>query len=531
MSTEARACRIAELQKMPAMKLKATAKRVGVPSAQIGEAAPTKEELIEAILSMEGLADEAEDIAAEEVAPKSETAAGKLVAALFDAADSDGSGFMEETEGKRFLATAGCAAAELDYYWQDLVRTADVNKDGKISKDEFLTYILGDEEVDESGCFVDREREAELTTAMRTLYNDTPAGKLVSALFDVVDADGSGYLEEEEGKRFLSAAGCDDSELEYYWSDIIRTADANKDGKISKDEFLVYILGDEELDASGGFVDKERETELTTAMRSLEQQGAGPTISLRCQSPDQVQADLSELKRKVYAQSRQQVAARVEALRANQHAESAIPEAVTPESKKIRQAQARVLSAKITAEEAAAEAAAAKRWEDELSHIKHAAEVKASQDRARAEAAQEALASLRAEIATVRKELLSKAEEEVSYWQEAAQLWDNTNYTDPVSFLRNRARSGTSKKKAQPEPQPEPERSGPLPANWRPVLSSSGETYYMNDETGETTWDLPTEATRLPHGWEAVVSSSGGTYYKNVSTGETTWDLPTKMYI
>ena len=74
--------------------------------------------------------------------------AHELVAALFDAADSDGSGFMEETEGKRFLATAGCAAAELDYYWQDLVRTADVNKDGKISKDEFLTYILGDEELD-----------------------------------------------------------------------------------------------------------------------------------------------------------------------------------------------------------------------------------------------------------------------------------------------------------------------------------------------------------------------------------------------
>ena len=63
-----------------------------------------------------------------------------------------------------------------------------------------------DEELDESGCFVDKERETELATAMRTLYNDTPAGKLVSALFDVVDADGSGFLEEEEGKSFLAAS-------------------------------------------------------------------------------------------------------------------------------------------------------------------------------------------------------------------------------------------------------------------------------------------------------------------------------------
>ena len=32
----------------------------------------------------------------------------------------------------------------------------------------------------------------------------------------------------------------------------------------------------------------------------------------------------------------------------------------------------------------------------------------------------------------------------------------------------------------------------------------------------------------LPAGWEAVTSqSTGDTYYKNTATGETTWDLPT----
>eukprot|EP01043_Picozoa_sp_COSAG02_P129988 COSAG02_NODE_67617_length_252_cov_1.013072_1_plen_41_part_10 len=37
MSADARASRIAELQKMPAMKLKATAKRLGVPPVAVGQ--------------------------------------------------------------------------------------------------------------------------------------------------------------------------------------------------------------------------------------------------------------------------------------------------------------------------------------------------------------------------------------------------------------------------------------------------------------------------------------------------------------
>merc|ERR1711871_1923374 len=95
---------------------------------------------------------------------------------------------------------------------------------------------------------------AELAAGQEPLYGDTPAGKLVASLFDVIDADGSGYLEIDEGRRFLCAAGCDISEVDYYWQDIVRTADTNDDGRISKDEFLAYILGDEELDSSGAFI-------------------------------------------------------------------------------------------------------------------------------------------------------------------------------------------------------------------------------------------------------------------------------------
>ena len=193
--------------------------------------------------------------------------AGKLVSTLFDVIDVDGSGYLEEDEGKYFFETIGCDPEELDYYWSDLLRCADDNDDGMVSKDEFVRYTMGDIEVADDGSCEDPSFEDDMRTKIMLLG---PAGKLVAGLFDAIDADGSGFMEVDEGKRFLSVAGCEDpAELEYYWQDILRTADANHDGMISKDEFLVYILGDEELDYSGGFADQTRAAELAAAMRTL----------------------------------------------------------------------------------------------------------------------------------------------------------------------------------------------------------------------------------------------------------------------
>ena len=66
-----------------------------------------------------------------------------------------------------------------------------------------------------------------------------------------------------------------------------------------------------------------------------------------------------------------------------------------------------------------------------------------------------------------------------------------------------------------------------LPEGWKAMVMSGklgGRKYYYHvDNRQATQWDRP-----LPEGWEAVVSqSSGDTYYKNTATGETTWDLPT----
>jgi hypothetical protein len=47
------------------------------------------------------------------------------------------------------------------------------------------------------------------------------------------------------------------------WDDLKRASDKDGDGLISRKEFLGYIMGEEQLDAKGGFVDADRELEVS----------------------------------------------------------------------------------------------------------------------------------------------------------------------------------------------------------------------------------------------------------------------------
>merc|ERR1711865_124016 len=96
-----------------------------------------------------------------------------------------------------------------------------------------------------------------------------PAGRLVGRLFDAVDENQSGFVEEEEGRVFLGVAGCSESELGYYWTDLLRAADQNGDGKICKSEFLAYVLGEEELDEHGHFSVVSRAEEISARTLAL----------------------------------------------------------------------------------------------------------------------------------------------------------------------------------------------------------------------------------------------------------------------
>ena len=134
----------------------------------------------------------------------------------------------------------------------DLLRVSDGNGDGLVSKEEFLKYTFNDVELTDDGQFRDDGFSKSLRKQIISLGT---AGRLVGTLFDIMDADGSGFMEEGEGKRYLQAIGCEVAELDYYWSDLKRCADTNRDGRISRAEFTQFILGDMELDEQGNFTD------------------------------------------------------------------------------------------------------------------------------------------------------------------------------------------------------------------------------------------------------------------------------------
>lgn len=77
-----------------------------------------------------------------------------------------------------------------------------------------------------------------------------------------------------------------------------------------------------------------------------------------------------------------------------------------------------------------------------------------------------------------------------------------------------------------------------LPEGWTKVPDEdSGDAYYYNETTGETSWTKPGaeeaaaedgDPTDVPEGWTATKDEdSGAYYYTNDETGETTWDKPT----
>lgn len=69
-----------------------------------------------------------------------------------------------------------------------------------------------------------------------------------------------------------------------------------------------------------------------------------------------------------------------------------------------------------------------------------------------------------------------------------------------------------------------------LPKPWRAVVDrTSGDIYFWNEETDETSWLRPTShSMKLPKGWVAVLDEESGEYfYWNQTTDQTQWEVPT----
>uniref|UniRef100_A0A8R1IBF6 WW domain-containing protein n=1 Tax=Caenorhabditis japonica TaxID=281687 RepID=A0A8R1IBF6_CAEJA len=55
---------------------------------------------------------------------------------------------------------------------------------------------------------------------------------------------------------------------------------------------------------------------------------------------------------------------------------------------------------------------------------------------------------------------------------------------------------------------------GLLPPNWETAYTENGDKYFIDHNTGTTTWDDPRE---LPAGWEQVDDQNYGTFYVDYS--------------
>jgi len=87
-------------------------------------------------------------------------------------------------------------------------------------------------------------------------------------------------------------------------------------------------------------------------------------------------------------------------------------------------------------------------------------------------------------------------------------------------------------------PSPPAGGGGGLPPGWREVPDpSSGRSYFVNDSTGETTWERPKgggppmppapPGQGLPPGWTASQDpTTGRTYYVHAASGTTSWEVP-----
>ena len=172
---------------------------------------------------------------------------------------------------------SGCPDAELDYYFADIMRVLDGNHDGLIEKTEFLDYILGDELLDNAGDFVDPSAKQEMLDRLR---KNGAAAQLFKQLFEIIDTDGSGVLDENEAKQFLAGVS---SESDYRrnrpdLNDLsdLASIDSNHDGSISKLEFINFVLGGIHLTEEGAFVQPEQEIAVKSYIAKLGAQLSAP---------------------------------------------------------------------------------------------------------------------------------------------------------------------------------------------------------------------------------------------------------------
>jgi Ca2+-binding EF-hand superfamily protein len=146
---------------------------------------------------------------------------------MFDTIDSDNSGTIDEAEGRQFLEAQGVEPKLVAGLWADLLKHADSDGDGQLTRTEWIDGFLSY-----------RKDEAPEKKLKGMLERTGSVLRRLNRIFDVIDTDHSGTLDENEVKTYLRQEGVPESFLEQFWKEMLSMADVNADGEISRTEWV-----------------------------------------------------------------------------------------------------------------------------------------------------------------------------------------------------------------------------------------------------------------------------------------------------
>jgi len=147
----------------------------------------------------------------------------------FDEMDADNSGFVDGAEIAVSLKKERGGQAPSDEEVAAALKTFDSDADGKIT---FLEYVgaLGYQPI--------REKAPAAASAATV---DAAMRAPLEWVFEQLDDDGSGFIEEREGLKVGKWLGGGGGDLLAFWTKMKADMDADGDGKVSKEEFVTWM--------------------------------------------------------------------------------------------------------------------------------------------------------------------------------------------------------------------------------------------------------------------------------------------------
>jgi len=186
--------------------------------------------------------------------------------AIFDHYDDDRSGEIDVNEMKQlisdYMGRRGRLYAPSESEVKSLMRSLDQSGDMLLDRDEFQRFLMGGlgRSMSERRQY---SRRSKMHRKLAMLLDRISLGidrrtKALHDIFDSVDTDGSGFLQATELKQLMHNT-CNASEFLPTDEDVLnflQAIDENGDMKLSKAEFVLYMLHNDEESESAGNTSK-----------------------------------------------------------------------------------------------------------------------------------------------------------------------------------------------------------------------------------------------------------------------------------